>query len=256
MLTCDLWRDEDRASGESIAERLESGAAVQPSCGDDGERVSVGLGAPLGTEPAGDFAKDHAGPQGPLAAVVGGGDIATGDEDEEITAAFADTAGELLAGLGSGADGEQPVEPPVEVGTVLGEGGVPELGATAADGNGALQQLGEARSKSGVTAVDGVLGVAQQMGQTELAFVAMPGLCCVSIGHPYIGLGGAEKIGQHCRAAAVGDQVVDGGGGQQHPLPPVFPGDPGRGLVRATTLLRRTSAAVVSAAAVSGVWAR
>ena len=68
----------------------------------------------MGAEAAGDFAEDHAGPQGTLAFVVGGGHIAAGDEDKEITAAFADTAGELLAGLGGGADGEQPVKPAVK----------------------------------------------------------------------------------------------------------------------------------------------
>src|ERR1700720_880078 len=73
----------------------------------------MGAGAPLGAEAAGDFAEDHAGPQGALAFVVGGGRIPAG-EDKEITAAFADTAGELLAGLGGGADGEQPVKPAVE----------------------------------------------------------------------------------------------------------------------------------------------
>src|ERR1700745_1454098 len=53
---------------------------------------------------------------------------AGGDEDKEITAAFADTAGELLAGVGGGADGEQPVKSAVEVGTVLDQGGVLEIG--------------------------------------------------------------------------------------------------------------------------------
>jgi hypothetical protein len=78
----------------------------------------------LGAEPAGDFPEDHAGPQSTLAIVVGGGNVAASDEDEEVAAAFADGAGELAAGLDGGADGEQPVEPAVEVGTVLGEGGV------------------------------------------------------------------------------------------------------------------------------------
>ena len=66
---------------------------MQPACGDDGESVGVGPGAPLGAEPAGDFAEDHAGPQGSLAFVVGGRDIAVGDEDKEIAAAFANTNG-------------------------------------------------------------------------------------------------------------------------------------------------------------------
>ena len=98
---------------------MESGTAVQPACGDDGESVGVGPGTPLRAEPAGDFAEDHTGPQGPLAFVVGGGDIAAGDENKEIAAAFADTACELVAGLCSGVDGEQPVEPAVKVGAVL-----------------------------------------------------------------------------------------------------------------------------------------
>src|SRR6202040_4486495 len=102
----------------------------------------MGAGAPLGAEAAGDFAEDHAGPQGALAFVVGGGRIPAG-EDKEITAAFADTAGELLAGLGGGADGEQPVKPAVEVGTVLDQGGVLEIGTAGANGNSALQQLVE-----------------------------------------------------------------------------------------------------------------
>src|SRR5947208_8942895 len=138
---------------------------VPPRCSDDRESVAIATGAPLGAEPAGDFAEDHAGPQGTLAVVVGGGHIAAGDEDKEITAAFADTAGELLAGLGGGADGEQPVKPAVEVGTVLDQGGVLEIGAAAPNGNGALQQLVEARSEAGVSGVDGVFGVAQQVGE-------------------------------------------------------------------------------------------
>ena len=81
------------------------------------------------------------------------------------TAAFADTAGELLAGLGGGADGEQPVKPAVEVGTVLDQGGVLEIGTAATNGNGALQQLEKTRSEAGVSGVDGVLGVAQQVGE-------------------------------------------------------------------------------------------
>ena len=193
--------------------------------------VGIGTGAPFGTEPAGDFAEDHAGPQGTLAVVVGGGNIAAGDEDKEIAAAFADAAGELAAGLGGGVDGEQPVEPAVEVGAVLGEGGVLQLRAPLADGDGAAQQLLKARRETGIAGIDGVLGIAQQMGKAQLAFVSMLGLRRIAVGNPDIGLGFAEEIGQHC-AATIGDQMVDSGGREQHPLPPIFSLDPGRGLVR------------------------
>ena len=115
------------------------------------------------------------------------------DEDKEIAAAFADTAGELSAGRGGGADGEQPVKPAVEVGTVLGEGSVLEIGAAAADGNGALQQLVKARSEASVSGVGGVLGVAQQMGEAQLALVSMSGLCRIAVGNPDIGLASPRK---------------------------------------------------------------
>src|SRR6266581_3428508 len=107
-------RDEDGAAGEGVTEGQQSRTSVQPSCCDDGQGVGISAGAPLGAEPAGDFPEDHAGPQGTLALVVGGRDIAAGDEDKEIAAAFADATGELAAGLGGGVDGEQPVELAVE----------------------------------------------------------------------------------------------------------------------------------------------
>src|SRR6266481_3479833 len=169
-------RDEDGAAGEGVTEGQQSRTSVQPSCCDDEQGVGIGTGAPLGAEPAGDFPEDHAGPQGTLAIVVGGGNVAASDEDEEVAAAFADGAGELAAGLGGGADGEQPVEPAVEVGTILGEGGVLQFRAPLADGGGATQELLEAQCETGVAGIDGVLGVAQQVGQTKLALVAMPGL--------------------------------------------------------------------------------
>src|SRR5713226_1033671 len=106
-----------------------------------------------GAEPAGDLAENHAGPQGTLAFVVGGGDIAAGGEDKEIAAAFADTAGELAAGLGGGADGGQPIELAVEVGAVLGEGGVLQLWAALTDSDGPAQERLKARRETGVAGI-------------------------------------------------------------------------------------------------------
>src|SRR5207245_9509434 len=106
-------------------------------------------GTPLRAEPAGDLAEDHAGPQGTLAIVVGGGNVAARDEDEEVAAALADGAGELAAGIGGGADGEQPVEPAVDVGAVLGEGGIPQLRAPLAGGGGAAAGPLKARGADG-----------------------------------------------------------------------------------------------------------
>ena len=65
-----------------------------------------------------------------------------------------------------------------------------------------------------------------------MALGAMAGLCGVTVGDPDLGDGAAQEIADHRRAAVRGDHVVDRGGRQQHPLPPGFPADPGRGLVR------------------------
>jgi hypothetical protein len=67
--------------------------AVQSARGNDGCGIGIGMGAPLGTEPAGDFPENHTRPQGTFAVVVGGGNIAAGDEDEEVATALADGAG-------------------------------------------------------------------------------------------------------------------------------------------------------------------
>src|SRR5260370_4293465 len=119
--------NEDGAVGEGVTEGLEGGMAVEPPCGDDGQSVGIGTGAPLGAEPTGDLAEDHAGPQGTLAIVVGGGNVAARDEDEEVAAALADGAGGLAAGIGGGGGGEQPGEPPRPGGAATGPGGTPPL---------------------------------------------------------------------------------------------------------------------------------
>ena len=141
---------------------------MQSGGGDDGDSRGVEIGAPLRAEAAGDLAEDDAGPQGALAAVVGVGNVASGDEEEEIAAAFADAAGELAPGSGGRGGSEQPVEPSVEIGAVLSEGGVLEILAVPADADGTQQQLLESEGEAGVALVDGVLGIAQEMGEAEL----------------------------------------------------------------------------------------
>ncbi len=78
-----------------------------------------------------------------FAAVVGVWDIASGNEDEKI-------------------------------GPVLHERAVLEGLAPPADGEGAQEEEFEAGGKGGIALVDGVLTVAQQMGEAELALNAMP----------------------------------------------------------------------------------
>ena len=78
---------------------------------------------------AGDFAKDDAGPQRPFAPVVGVGNVASSDEDKEIAAAFGDAAGEFAAGGNRRGDSQQAVEATVEIGAILSQGRVLQIGA-------------------------------------------------------------------------------------------------------------------------------
>ena len=94
----------------------------------------------MGSEASGDLSEDHGWSEGALATIVGVGDVAPGDEDEEIITAFADATSEFLTGDGVGGFAQQPGEAAVEIGAVLGKGAVLEGFAPSSDGNGAQQQ--------------------------------------------------------------------------------------------------------------------
>jgi hypothetical protein len=85
---------------------------------------------------------------------------------------------------------------------VDGERGVGQFGAAAADADGALQECLQAGCERVIAAVDGVLNVAQQMGEAGLMVLSGPShLRAETIGHPEIGPHRAEKLLDHCLAA-------------------------------------------------------
>jgi len=77
---------------------------------DDGSDVGVEVCAPSGSQAIGDFSKDDAWPRGLLGAVVGGRDVAIGDENKQVLAEALDDALELVPWLGGGHDFEQHIE--------------------------------------------------------------------------------------------------------------------------------------------------
>src|SRR5260370_35317015 len=151
-----------------------SGFSVEAARGDDGGRGGIEPGTPIGSEGPGDLAEDDGGPQGSLAAVIGVGHIASGDEDEKIVPAFPDGAGELSAGRRGRRLAQQPGEAAIEIGPILNERPVLEGLAPPADGDGSQEAMLEARGAGGVALVDCILAVAQQMGEAALALHAMP----------------------------------------------------------------------------------
>ena len=138
----------------------------------------------MGSEASGDLTEDDGRPQRPLATVVGVGDIASGDEDKKIVPAFSNSPCELAAGRGCRRLAQELGQAAVEIGPVLNERAVLEGLAPPADGDGAQEEESEAGREGAVALVDGILAVAQQVGEAELALNAMPVLSGIAVGNP------------------------------------------------------------------------
>src|SRR6201986_3093816 len=120
---------------------VEAGGAA----GGSGEAVNVG--APEGPEAVGDLAEDDAGPERAFGAVIGGWDLAIGDEGEELAAPSLGLAHELDAGRGGHRHGDEAVEPALCRGTILRQRGVHEVCSPTPDRNGPAQKAAECRSE-------------------------------------------------------------------------------------------------------------
>jgi len=142
-----------RVCGQRLAQGVERGAAVGLGGADDGAEGGIGLGARLRAEAVGDFAEDHARPQRPF-----------GDADEQVLTIAGDTAAQPLGGGTASGQGQHPIEPAVELGTILPQCAVAQLVASPGNGDGAQQQALERWREPLVAAVDGILRIAQQMG--------------------------------------------------------------------------------------------
>ena len=73
-----------RGGCESVADDGQRGAAGEAAGGDHGAEVGIDLGAPFRTKPVRHFAKDHRGPQRPLALVVGRFDVTARQEHQQL----------------------------------------------------------------------------------------------------------------------------------------------------------------------------
>ena len=108
---------------------------------------------------------------------------------------------------------------------------VGEVVATLADGAGALQQAFEAGGKDRVAVVDGVLSIANEVGEADLVLLGMAGLCGKAVRDPHLGPSACQEASDHGLAAARSNNVPNGCRTAEHPLPVGFSLDPRRGLV-------------------------
>ena len=129
-------------------------------------------------------------------------------------------------------DPQQLVEPRLQFGLVKGEGGVFEPGASAADRDGLLQELLDAGREALVAGIDGVLDIAQEMGEAGL--MPRPGpahLGAEPVGDPEFRAEVAEEFRDHRLAPARGDHEAGAVAVMEYPGPPGLLADPGAGLV-------------------------
>lgn len=101
-----------------------------------------------------------------------------------------------------GGNAEQGIETPIGSGGVGGERAVLQGGAPLADADGPAQMIADLGSDDGVAAVDGVLDVAQDMGEADLMKVAQLLLPGVAVRHPDLRPMIAEKLFRHAPSPA------------------------------------------------------
>jgi hypothetical protein len=104
-----------------------------------------------------------------LAALPGWFDVAVPHEDEQLVAGIDDDCIAQMATLGVGwLELEQPVELALEFARVLLYRAIGEIGPTAANFAGVLQELLECRTEHGITGINRVLGITDQMGKAAV----------------------------------------------------------------------------------------
>ena len=121
--------------------------------------------------------EDEAGTQRSLGTVVGRRDGAVGEEDEHVSPASLDHLLQLAAGAVGRRGAEQDIELGVELVAIDAQGGVGKRRVPAADRAGLLQQRAQAGREGGVAGVDGILGVADQMGEADLVVGPAQPIC-------------------------------------------------------------------------------
>src|ERR1700688_5236478 len=94
---------------------------------------------------------------------------------------------ELISGLVGRGQAHEAIEPAVQIGLVYFEGAVGKIVAPASDGASALEEPFQAGREHRVASVDGVLDIADEMGEADLVLAhSPPHLAAVPIRDPII----------------------------------------------------------------------
>jgi len=142
--------------------------AVEAPCADDGSCRGMNIGAPERAKAVRDFSEDDAGSERTLSAVVGGRHVAIGHEGEELAAPSFGLAEEFGARLGDHRHGQQTIEPAIGGGRIWCECRIFQCLSPSSDGDRPAQRAAARWCELRLAGVDGVLDVAQDIGEADL----------------------------------------------------------------------------------------
>ena len=169
--------------GQGEAYGVDGAYCAAPTGFDRGPDVGIVLRAPFATKAIGYFSIDSAGPEGALRFIVGGFELSTGDEDEEMAADFGDDVALVAPSFAGRGQLHQVGEAPKEFVLIGLERAVAEVLAPPADGAGVFEQRLDFRSEQIIAGVDGVLSIADEVSQTILMVGCGPAeLAAIAVG--------------------------------------------------------------------------
>lgn len=179
-----------------------------------------------------DLAEGYAWPDGAFGAVVGCRQIAVCDEDEEVLAESFDHVHELATFGSFGCETKQFVELVVERSLVGAQSGVGQFLAPSSDGADFAKKIAQARLEDAVAGINGILYVAQQMGEADLMLLLRPAhLGGEAVGDPIVRTMSAREGFDHILAAGRLYEETGAVGMVEHPIPPCLFADPHAGRV-------------------------
>src|SRR5271169_483668 len=227
------WADGQGPAVQGQADGLKERDAA--SSGGLEHRPDVGIesGAPFAAETVGDLAEGDAGSKRPFGTVVGRRDGAVGHEDEQVAADLLDHALQFNAGACRRRAAHEVVEAALQAGRVSSQRRVGEPFPSLADAAGAPEQMAQSGRKEAVAVVDGVLHVADEMGEADLVLLRRKSqLGAVAVGDPEVGAVFAQEGLRHAFATRGLDHEDSVVLVVEDPQPPVPLADPEAGLVR------------------------
>lgn len=177
------------------------------------------LCTPVGPEAVGDLSEHDRGTDLAFGYVVGSRDLAVGEEYKELSSPSLDLLEQHLSCRMGNRHAHQAGEHVVGLGRVGHQSCVLQAFSSLANPDGPAQMIADFGGKSHVPAVDGILNVAQHMGEADLMLAAQFLLASVPVRDPDIGLMARQYIFGDLACPALGNLVQDGFVREEHPLP-------------------------------------